>query len=127
MALVTGITKQVEIPHEKDEWMVFQKLSGTQLEKAKEAAMDAMMGRMKKLGGDVLKALRDLDAKHEQQPSETQYDRTTVLRAGIAKWSYDAKVNPDNIDALDEETAAWAFKEILSLNKPRTEEERKNV
>lgn len=126
MALVTNITKRVDIPHEEGEWMEFKKLSWRQLETASEVSTNALFDRMKKLGGDLLAALRDLDAKQEQS-SQAKYDRATVLRAGIANWSYDAKVNPDTVESLDEETAVWAFNEILSLNKPRPEEERKNA
>ena len=126
MALVTNITKKVDIPHEEGGWMEFRRLSWRQLENASEITADAMLDRMKKLGGDLLTALRDLDAKQEQAP-QAQYDRAAILRAGIAAWSYDAKINPDTVDSLDEETAVWAFSEILSFNKPRTEEERKNA
>ncbi len=126
MALVTNITKKVDIPHEEGEWMEFRKLSWKQLEHASDVSTDALMERMKKMGGDILKALTNSTKEQEQDPA-SKYDRATVLRKGIARWSYEEKVNPDNLDSLDEETAAWAFKEILSLNNPRSEEETKNA
>ncbi len=126
MALVANITKKVDIPHEEGEWLEVRRLSWRQKQKAEDTAKDLMMERMKKLGGDVLAVLRNLDEKQEQAP-QAQYDQGAILRAGIAAWSYDAKVNPDTVESLDEETATWAFNEILSFNKPRTEEERKNA
>lgn len=125
MALV-GITKRVEIPHEPGEWMEIKKLSWKQLEKAQELATDALMAKMKNMGGDMVKALRDSTTEQTADPSKS-YDREIVLRLGIAKWSYEARLEPDTIAELDEETASWAFKEILDLNKPRTEEEAKNA
>ena len=128
--LITNMTKRVEIPHEPGEWMVFKKLSWRQLEVAQNVASDEAIKRTKKLGGDVLVSLRKLwrDQKNELETDPaTKYDRGTVLEAGIVQWSYDAEVNKENIDKLDAETAEWAFREILDMNKPRTEEERKNA
>lgn len=126
MALVSGITKRVDIPHEPDEWMEFRKLSWRQMELANEIAMEDSLKRVKSLGGDMLKALRE-SATQQNQPEGQQYDRAAVLQAGIVRWSYDAEVTNENIDLLDEETAVWAFGEILELNAPRDEADRKNA
>jgi hypothetical protein len=123
--LVNKITKKVDIPHEEGEWIELKKLSWKQLEQASDASTNALMERMKKMGGDILSALRDA-APQEQNPEEAKYDISTVLKFGIVRWSYDAAVK-DNIDLLDDETAQWAFKEILNMNKPRTDEEEKNA
>lgn len=127
--LITDVTKKVEIPHEPGEFMVFRKLSWRQLELAANVASDESLKRVKKIGSDVLTALRKLWREQESEFARdpaTKYDRGIVLEAGIVEWSYDAEVNKKNIDSLDEETADWAFREILSLGKPKTEEERKN-
>lgn len=123
--LITDVAKRVDIPHELGEWMELKRLSWRQLEVAAEVGSDEALKRIKKLGGDMLSALQKFGGQQERDPS-TRYDRGTVLQAGIVRWSYDAEVNKKSIDSLDEETAEWAFQEILSLNKPRTEEERKN-
>ena len=122
--LVKDVVKRVDIPHE-DGWMEFKKLSWRELHAAGEVVMYEMLDRMAKLGGDVLSALRGLDEK--QSESQPQYDKGTVLHQGILRWSYDADVTPQNIDLLDEETATWAYHQIVSMNKPKTEAERKNV
>lgn len=124
MAL-TGISRRVEIPHEPGEWLEIKRLSWRQLEASAEAQTNALLSRMKSLGGDMVKAMRGLAGEQEQKPG-AKYDRGNVLNCGIVRWSYGEEVTPANIDALDEETAEWAFEEILALNKPRTEEERKN-
>ena len=126
MALVTGITRKVEIPHEPGEWMELKRLSWRQLEVAAEVQTDILFKRIKKMGSDIVSAFQRAGKEQEVDPY-TKYDRETVLQVGILKWSYDAEVNKASIDSLDEETAEWAFREILSLNKPRTEEEQKNV
>lgn len=126
MALVTNITKRVDIPHEPDQWMEFKKLNWKQLEHASDISTDASMVKMKQIGGDLLKVFTESVKEQQADPSK-KYDRDYILQKGISKWSYDAEVKPDNISDLDEETAAWAFKEIISLNLPRTEDEVKNV
>lgn len=125
MAIVKGITKRAEIPHEPGEWMELRRLSWRQLEQASDAQSDAALDRMKRLGGDLLKALRDTVSNQEQNPT-AKYDQAAVLKSGIVNWSYNVPVTPENIDDLDKETADWAVEEILGMHAPRTEEERKN-
>ena len=121
--LVSNTTRRVEIPHEEGEWMEVKKLSWRQLEKASDIATDESFDRLKKMGGDIIAAFSKREAEEKQDPT-TKYDRASILQMGIVKWSYDAEVKPENIDLLDEETAEWAFQEIL---KPKTEEEAKNA
>ncbi len=126
MALINDKTRKVDIPHEPGEWMELKKLSWRQLALAADIQTDETIGRLKKLGGDLFKALTNEKAKQELNPA-LQYDRGFVLEAGISRWSYDVKVTKETIETLDEETAKWAFEEILDLNKPLSEEERKNA
>lgn len=125
--LVGNQSKRVEIPHEKDEWMEFRKLSWRQMEIAEEIQTDLLLKRMKSMGADMVKALRDAVKGKEEQDPFKRYDKSTVLDVGIVKWSYEAEITKENIETLDEVTADWAFKEILSLNKTRTDEEVKNA
>ena len=126
MALVNNITKRLEIPHESGEWMEIKKLSWAQLEAASDVASMAAMERIGKMGGDVIAAIKGATADQERPPG-SEYDKAAVLKSGILRWSYDAKVTTDTINQLDKETADWAFEQILGLNKPRTEEETKNA
>ena len=126
MAIVTNVIKRAEIPHEPGEWMELKKLSYRQLEKAGEIASDKAMKQMKGLGGELIKSLREFGKEQQSDPNK-KYDRDAVLKCGIVKWSYSEEVKDENIEALDEETALWAFNEILSFNNPRTEEQTKNA
>lgn len=126
MALVTDVAKRVEIPHEEGQWMEIKRLSWRQLEVAKDIMTDNTVARFKKMGGEVLKAFTNEKVRQEADP-RTQYDRGFVLEAGISRWSYDAEVAKATIEKLDEETAKWAFEEILNLHNPPSEEERKNA
>lgn len=126
MALVNNITKRLEIPHESGEWMEIKKLSWAQLEAASDVASMAALERIGKMGGDVIAAIKGATVDQERAPG-SEYDKAAVLKSGILRWSYDAKVTTDTINQLDKETADWAFEQILGLNKPRTEEETKNA
>ena len=68
------------------------------------------------MGVEMINALR---TSVEVPTPLANYDRAHVLNAGILKWSYSDAVNPENIDALDEATAAWAYAEILKLNEDK--------
>lgn len=126
MALINDKTRKVDIPHESGEWMEVKKLSWRQLEVARDIMTDNTVAKFRKMGGEMVKAFTNEKARQETDP-RTQYDRGFVLEAGISRWSYDAEVNKANIEKLDEETAIWAFEEILNLNNPLTDEERKNA
>ncbi len=107
--------------------MEITRLSWRQLEAAKEKQSAAMLGNLKAMGGDLVKALKEVGEKEKQNTAAAAYDRGAVLNSGIVKWSYDEEVNSANIDALDEQTASWAAAEILSLNEPRSEDDQKNA
>ena len=111
--IVKNITKKCDIPHEADEWMIFRRLTWKQLEEASDVSSDASFERIKKMGPEIMSAL----SKQATATSATAtYDRATILYKGIVKWSYEDEVSHDNIDALDDATANWAFHEILALN-----------
>jgi len=122
--LINDVTRKVEIPHEPGEWMVLRKLTWRQEELAKEIQSDKFLKKAKQYSS----LIKDFDKGDRSKTDPlTQYDRGCVLEAGIVKWSYKEDVNKENIDKLDSETAEWAFREILDMKKPKTEEERKNA
>jgi len=122
--LINDVTRKVEIPHEPGEWMILRKLSWRQEELAKEMQTDKVLKKAKSFVG----MMKDFDkGSSEKADPSLQYDMGFVLEAGIVKWSYDAEVNKENINALDAQTAEWAFNEILDMKKPKTEDERKNA
>jgi hypothetical protein len=122
--IVTNVTKKVDIPHEPGEWMIIKRLSWKQLDEASTVSSMASFERISKLGPDMAATLSKFASGAPS--SDAAYDRATVLNQGIAKWSYSDEINPDNIDALDDVTANWAFREIVAMNQP-TEQEVKNA
>lgn len=130
MALVSNITKTVNIPNE-DHSAVICKLSHTQLKAAAKARQSEGVGFMREMGGELLKALRDADTDKIKQIQEAQeanisnYDRDTLLKEGIVSWTYDAKL-PKGTDDLDEATAKFLAEAIFEYSRPETKAEAKN-
>lgn len=124
--LTRDITTRREIPHEPGEWMVFQLLSWRALQEARDTRQAAAL---KSISGvaDVVRELQSARTSVEVQAAEvdplTEFDRGTLLRKGIKAWSYPPEPTQQTIDELDEQTAVWAAREILSLH-TRTEQER---
>ena len=116
MALVTHITKRVEIPHEAGEWLELRKLSWVQLERAKDEATSEQMRVLREMGGDLVASLQAARGAETPAAGGTSYSKAALLGMGIGAWSYDAPVTPENIGLLDEPTAAFAFAELVALN-----------
>lgn len=131
MALVSNITKTVDIPNEAES-VVIRRLSHTLLKKASKARQSEGVGFMREMGGELLKALKDADTTQIKKIQEAQaaditnYDRDTLLKEGIISWTYDAKL-PVGTDDLDEPTAKFLAETIFEYSRPETKVEVKNV
>jgi len=129
MAIVTGLTKKVDIPHEEGQWIIIRQLSWRQREKASDSKTDSVLARVKSMGVDLMHELRGAekraDVKAALADPAASYDRSLVLQFGIVDWSY-GKFAPEIVDDLDEITAAWAVEQILAFSGPASEEEAKN-
>lgn len=152
MALVTNVTKVVEIPNEK-ETAIIRKLSHTQLKQAAKARQSEGVGFMKEMGGELLKALREADTdkikkiQDAQEADASNYDRDTLLRFGVVSWTYPVApivdtphvnvainenkasiiLSPNGLDQLDEPTAKFLADEIFEFSRPENKAEAKNV
>jgi len=126
MALVSKITKKIDVPHEPGEWFEIKKLSWRQLEKAENINLEKTLKQFKDVDPGLMQGFAQGDDQEKKAKAGTDYDRATILQKGIKAWSYDAEVNAENIDDLDEQTAEWAMNEIMEFTKPRSEDERKN-
>ena len=71
MALVTNITKSVEIPNETESAAI-RKLSHKQLKTAARARQSEGVGFMRELGAELMKALRDDDRDKLKKMQDTQ-------------------------------------------------------
>jgi len=129
------ITKDVEVG---TEIVTVRKLSGKTLQKAREAKRSEQVSNMRELGAEMIRAFREereklAAVKPEALPippkeptreelektrkdSFSEYDRDTVLVAGISKWTAKVPVSPENIADLDEESATKLHNEILDLS-----------
>lgn len=143
MALVTGITKTIDIPNEP-ETATIRKLSHTQLKTAAKARQSEGVGYMKELGGELLKAMRESvsaeDATEKlkkiqaaQQADINSYDRDTLLRLGVISWTYPIPpiaITPNGVgnglDELDEPTAKFLAEQIFEYSRPESKAEIKN-
>lgn len=139
MALVTNITKDVDIPNETEKATI-RMLSHTQLKEAAKARQSEGVGFMRELGGELLKALRDADTdkikkiQDAQEANVDNYDRDTLLRLGVVSWTYaippisiSAEKGVGNgLDQLDEPTAKFLAQEIFEFSRPETKAEAKN-
>lgn len=143
MALVTGITKTIEIPNEA-ETVVIRRLNHVQLKEAAKARQSEGVGFMRELGGELLQALRDpksnvedttkklKEIQEKQEADASNYDRSTLLRYGIVSWTYPVppiSVTKDGVgnglDDLDEPSAKFLADQIFEFSRPQTAVEAK--
>ena len=131
--MLTGkIVKQVEIPHEPGEWMRFKMLSGKTLERSREvrfSRLAEMYSHVGKREREEVETEPEAEAEAKVETPEERlagHDVDTVLRAGIAAWSYPDRLTPQAIDELDDATRKWAAAKILTLT-DENEADRKNV
>lgn len=110
---------RVDIPHETGQWMAFSELSWSELQSAtrtKSVAAIAIVALMPPAVQDRLD-----EAKGQAQSAEDEtdpgasYDQGSVMKASIKSWSYEAAVTRENIDALDDRTAEWAFETAVAM------------
>ena len=145
-----GITKKLDHPHEQGEWVTIRKVSSGSLDLAREAFSRRASRSIKEMGG--LASLPnftrcpkcggqqeeghecnplDVFAKEERAKGPSAVDATTLdrkimLNAGITSWSSDEEVNEEWVADLDEFTADWLFREIVSfVNEDMTVEAKK--
>ena len=145
-----GITKKLDHPHEPGEWVTIRKVSSGYLDQAREAFARRSSRQIKEMGG--LASLPsftrcpkcggqqeeghecnplDVFAKEERAKGPSAVDATTLdrkvmLNAAIASWSSKQEVNEESVADLDEFTADWLFREIVSfVNEDMTVEAKK--
>ena len=104
--------KRVEIPHEPAEWMEFRSLSWTKFVEASEARQRAAIAMVAGIPADAYEKLGTGQGDQDEGARE-EYDRGTVLIGSISAWSYEGPVTPENIGALDVDTAEWAYRTAL--------------
>lgn len=148
MALVTKITRILEVPHEPGETITIRHLSARQLEEAREARVNAAIDRMRHQGAELVKVFHDAGREQLEKAAGVKsedvdaaledplndYDRFTLLMHAVVDWTYEQKVpkNPfdrkELIGELDEVTVDWLAREVLAFSIPdRSEGATKNA
>ena len=110
---------KLDIPHEPGEWVEVRKLNHKTLARAAQVRSEQGISSMKSLGGELLTALRQAKEEVETaikspEVSVEAYDRDLVLQAGVVRWSYTAPPTPETLGELDEVTARWLHREIVT-------------
>ncbi len=130
--LTRNVTTVREIPGEPGCTMTFRQLGWRQLSEAEETRSASVLRNLRTMGGELLRDLQGIGdrGKVEEEAAQTnaadpltKYDQATVLRSGIAGWSYPEKVTPEAIDSLDAATARWAALQILEMGLPPIEKD----
>lgn len=130
------ITKDIDIQDGDSVVVVHvQKLSGRALQNARDARSTAQLAALRGASKDMLAMIRspELDAAAEAVAAKRkaeaadpklrtkarygEYDRWTVLTAGIVRWSADVPL-PAGVDDLDEPAAQTLHEAILDLSLP---------
>lgn len=116
MALVTDKTKRVEAP-DGSGWLDIKALGWLVLDNARTKRLHQLT--------ELMRSLKDLTLPSgpAQAPDPlTAYDKRYLLVHGIADWSYPkndtGKIDPEDVEQLDEPTADWAAREILAYSVP---------
>lgn len=147
-----GITKKLDHPHESGEWVTIRKVSSGYLDLAREAFSRRGSRQIKEMGGlgsipNIKRCPKcagqqedghechplDVFAKEERMKNPaavdaSMLDRKVMLNASITSWSSDEDVNEESVADLNEFTADWLFREIVSfVNEDMTVEAKKEA
>lgn len=126
------ITKSIDLHDgETEVQVVIRKLSARSLEKAADQKSIDAGKTMRAWGADLLDSIEQRRKEQEREkksdPKQARYnnyDRESVLIAGIQSWTCEGITIPDGVKELDEETAELLFHEIIDLSLPPIDKEK---
>jgi hypothetical protein len=123
LAKYTQVT--VPIPHDSDQTVTIQKLSGRELEDAELVHLENYIkgkngrGWIERYTEAVTNGVAsDGIAKLVLSDPLRGVDRFTVVRYGLKGWSYPDAITPEVMDRLDDETAEFIAREVMRLTRP---------
>jgi hypothetical protein len=126
------VTRTVAIPHDPEQTVTLRKLAPRHLEAAAKVAQHRSIEDFKAIGGAAfLKELQGMGGDKAATGAAKvdpllQFDRLTLIQKGVTEWSYDAKLEPETFEDLDDETQEFLAREVLRLARPalfQTDEE----
>jgi hypothetical protein len=109
--------------------VTIRKLSGRNLERARQASTIEQGPAIKSMGGEVIKALqsdalnelaKELKKDADPKARYKKYDRQTTLELAIKRWSCEKKMplSPTSIEDLEEAVAQQVFEAVIDLSDP---------
>lgn len=123
MALIENTKHKLQIPHEQTEenggphWVEIRKLSGAEMDKAKDAQMDKLLERADQIGALQGKAPEQTDAEKNSIEARRQvYEPGTLIQAALVAWSYPVDIGPDPQAQIDGMTRDWLWNTIVEEN-----------
>ena len=124
MGIVSKLTRRLDVPNEPGAWIEIRQLSWITLDKSRKVRLKELA----ELSGSFATGLNKMDSAEREAAKKVAaadplapHDMAILLKHGITSWSYG---DPVTTDDLDERTAEWAAREILSYSVP-TEAEKK--
>jgi hypothetical protein len=93
--------------------MELRALSWVALEEARQARLRRAVQLMRELAELPERRGGAEEGDEREHDPLAEYDLLTLLRHGVAAWSYDAEVSEATLADLDERTARWAGRELL--------------
>ena len=126
MALITGTTHKVYIPHEASEadggphWVEIRKLSGSEMDEAQASRMativERMGGLMAQMSG-VRTPSEDTDKDKDSIETRRQlYDPEVLIDHALMAWSYQPAIDEHPGAQLDAVTRDWLWSVIVEEN-----------
>lgn len=125
-------TRKLEVPDEEGVWFEVRELSWKELEECHREQQRKYMGRVKELGGDLLKAVAEMEATAITNPvvaaeleaarepaantnSADNLDPETLVTKSVVGWSYERRFQASLLAKLDEHTFNWLFESIVAI------------
>jgi len=114
--MLVGKTERREVPHEEGQWFEFRQLSGSELDDAEEAQTERALKMVRGLDAGTLASMQSQAPAQPPATAASQYDADTLVRYGVAAWSYAEPCSDENKRLLDARTREWAVGVILEAN-----------
>ena len=116
-------TATVGLPMDVPQTVTIRKLTGKEIEAAQVAHRGSILTDNAKAWGGAFRRMLEKGANDPEVLKAladplTGYDRFVVLKAGLVGWSYGEKVDPAQVNDLDDESVDFIATEILRLTKP---------
>ena len=123
-------TRQLAVPDEEGAWFEVRELSWKELEECRREQQRKYMGRVRELGGELLKTVSEIEAGAANDPKKAaeiekvreqtadlgeSFDAELLVTKSVVGWSYELRFQASRLAKLDERTFVWLFNEIVKI------------